>query len=227
MHPWTKSIQQALQLIGNDGDAKQMQAYMRDQFSFFGIKSTTRRDAVKLLFTKEQRPTIGELSNVVNELWALPEREYQMVAIDLLIKNKRQLTDDMLPDIERWITQKSWWDTVDMLATHIIGQLYQSSPDTTLQYIEKWQNADNIWLRRTTILYQLKFKAKTDEIKLFSIIKKNQHDTEFFIQKAIGWALREYSKTNSQTVIDFIASNNITGLAKREGLKWILKHEGQ
>ena len=227
MHPWTKSIQQALQLIGNDGDARQMQAYMRDQFSFFGIKSTARRDAVKLLFTKEQRPTIGELSNVVNELWALPEREYQMVAIDLLIKNKRQLTDDMLPDIERWITQKSWWDTVDMLATHIIGQLYQSSPDTTLQYIEKWQNADNIWLRRTTILYQLKFKAKTDEKKLFSIIKENQHDTEFFIQKAIGWALREYSKTNSQTVIDFIASNNITGLAKREGLKWILKHEGQ
>lgn len=147
-----------------------------------------------------------------------------MVAIDLLIKRKKQLPTTFLAEVEWLIITKSWWDSVDMLASHIVAALYLNYPDQTKDYINRWRLSDNIWLRRTALLYQLKFKQQTDEKLLFEIIKENQADNEFFIQKAIGWALREFSKTNSTAVVSFIDQQNIQGLARREGLKWLNRH---
>lgn len=225
MHPWVQATTNALIPLAKADNASAMKAYMRDQYAFFGIQSDPRRRALKPLFSKGKLPSIDELPAVIDELWSLPQREYQMVAVDLLIKYKPQLPASILVDLERWITTHSWWDTVDMLATHIAGSLFSRYPMESATYLKQWQCSDNIWLRRTTLLYQLKYKAETNQELLFSLIKRNQFDKEFFIQKAIGWSLREYSKTNAPAVVDFIVHQNIEGLARREGLKW-LKNQG-
>ncbi len=225
MHQWVVATQSALAPLANAENARFMKSYLRGQFEFYGIQSGPRREAIKHLFAHSQLPTIDALPLVIDELWSLPQREFQLVAVDLLIKMKKRLPVAMLADLQRWITTKSWWDTVDMLATHIAGSFYLRDPNETMKYIEHWRAQENIWLRRTTLLYQLKFKQNTDVPLLFSMIKDNKGDSEFFIQKAIGWVLREYSKTDAKAVIAFINSENLQGLAKREGLKW-LKSQG-
>lgn len=226
MHDWSIEVKQALEPLKNSDNATFMKAYMRDQYEFYGIQSGPRRDALKVLFSKQHLPSLDELAAIVDELWALPQREYQLVAVDLLIKQKKVLSESFLQHVERWITTKSWWDTVDMLATHIVASLYQRFPTETACVIKQWRESNNIWLRRTAILYQLKFKQNTDEALLFDIIGENLDDKEFFVQKAIGWSLREYSKTEPAAVVQFIESQKIEGLAKREGLKW-LKAKGK
>ena len=221
MHYWVQETIDTLIPLSNIENSSTMKSYMRDQFEFYGIQSIPRRTAMKKLFTRDKLPPIEELSIIIYELWTLPEREFQMVAVDLLITLKKQLPTSMLVDLEYLITTKSWWDTVDLLATHIAGSLFVRYPIESTQYIERWQYSDNIWLRRTTLLYQLKYKTNTDTERLFSLIKQNQFDNEFFIQKAIGWVLREYSKTDANAVINFINTQNIQGLAQREGLKWL------
>jgi 3-methyladenine DNA glycosylase AlkD len=221
MHSWNIEVKAALAPLANEGNATFMKAYMRDQYEFYGIQSGPRRDALKALFSKQHVPNLDELADIVDELWSLPQREYQLVAVDLLIKKKKMLPEYYLHHAERWITTKSWWDTVDMLATHIVASLFQRYPDEAIAVINHWRKSDNIWLRRTAILYQLKFKQNTDQTLLFAIIGENQSDKEFFIQKAIGWSLREYSKTNAAAVTQFIHAQGIEGLAKREGLKWL------
>lgn len=217
MHSWNIDVKTALEPLANEGNATFMKAYMRDQYEFYGIQSGPRRDALKVLFSKQHLPSLDEMVVIVDELWALPQREYQLVAVDLLIKQKKRLPEAFLQHVERWITTKSWWDTVDMLATHIVASLFLQFPDEASSVIKQWRKSDNIWLRRTAILYQLKFKQNTDQDLLFTIIAENQADKEFFIQKAIGWSLREYSKTNASAVIEFIDTQKIEGLAKREG----------
>lgn len=221
MHPWVKQVTNELPKLANSDSAAAMKSYMREQFEFYGIQSGPRRDALKALFNKDNIPAIEDIPQVVNELWQLPQREYQMVAVDLLIKVKNKLPLSTTSHLETWITSKSWWDTVDMLATHIAGALYLNFPNELATTIKMWKNRENIWLRRTTLLYQLKFKSKINETELFNTIKLNLDDKEFFIQKAIGWSLREYSKIAPNQVIQFIEEQDIQGLAKREGLKWL------
>ncbi|MGR5283681.1 DNA alkylation repair protein [Vibrio maritimus] len=221
MHDWSIGVKRALEPLRNNDNATFMKAYMRDQYEFYGIQSGPRRDALKVLFSKQHLPNLDDVADIVDELWSLPQREYQLVAVDLLIKTKKMLPEFYLHHAERWITTKSWWDTVDMLATHIVASLFQRYPDETTAVINQWRESDNIWLRRTAILYQLKFKQNTDQTLLFAIIGENQADKEFFIQKAIGWSLREYSKTHAAAVIQFIDAQGIEGLAKREGLRWL------
>ncbi|PSU25869.1 hypothetical protein CTM97_06200 [Photobacterium phosphoreum] len=224
MHLWNQAVKAALEPLANADNAKMMKSYMRDRFEFYGIQSIPRRTALKPLFTKQQLPVVDSIPSIVEELWMLPEREYQLVAIDLLIKHKKRLHFTMLPVLERLLITKSWWDTVDFLASHITSALFLNYPQQTLEYITRWRQSENIWLRRTALLFQLKFKHDTDSLLLFDVIGENQANSEFFIQKAIGWALREYSKTDPIAVKKFIVEQNIQGLAKREALKWVHSH---
>ncbi|WP_165313371.1 DNA alkylation repair protein [Vibrio ziniensis] len=223
MHPWNMSVKAVLEPLSDKENATQMRAYLRDQFQFYGVRSPQRRDALKPLFSKNQLPHIKDVPSVCRELWSLPQREFQLVAVDLLIKHRKALPALFLDEVEWLITTKSWWDTVDLLASHIVAAIFINYPEQTALVIERWRKADNMWLRRSAILYQLKFKQNTDVQLLFEIIKENQSDNEFFIQKATGWALRELSKTDPATVISFIKKQNIQGLAKREGLKIVNK----
>ncbi len=219
MHPWVEAVLQALIPISDSENATMMRAYMRDKFAFLGVKSERRRNATKALFATSELPPVPDLPLIVDQLWALPEREFQLVAVDLLIKRKRHLPCAMVRDIERWIISKSWWDTVDMLATHIVGSVYSRQPEKLIADIENWRRADSLWLRRTTLLFQLKYKQETDEALLFDLIRSQRDDSDFFIQKAIGWALREYAKTTPDNVIEFVKQEQIEGLAQREALK--------
>jgi 3-methyladenine DNA glycosylase AlkD len=138
---------------------------------------------------------------------------------------RKHVSSDHVPLLERLITTKSWWDTIDGLASHAIGELFLRYPDARDGTVARWRSSDNFWLRRTTLLFQLGYKDKTDEALLFSLIEENLDSKEFFIQKAIGWILREYSKTAPNVVQDYVAKTALAPLSEREALKW-MKNKG-
>lgn len=205
----------------NSGNAAAMKKYMKDLFPFLGIKAAERRELSRD-FIKELC-NVEDFEPVVLDLWALPEREYQYVAVDFLIKKKKYLDESHIDFIEYLLVTKSWWDTVDALASHLAGAVFSKRPELIQKQGKEWLNSENIWLKRTMLLFQLKYKERTNEELLFSIIEQTKHIEEFFIQKAIGWALREYSKTSLEAVRHFIDTHELSNLARREGLKHIQK----
>ncbi|WP_026907613.1 DNA alkylation repair protein [Paucisalibacillus globulus] len=202
-------------------NARQMENYMKNHFPFFGIKTPERRK-ITTQFLKEtglsKQPFNSEF---VLELWEKDEREYQNIALDYIEIKLQNISKEHISLLEKLITTKSWWDTVDMLAQKPIGKIAADSSEVIHESIEDWSTNENMWLRRTSILFQLKYKEKTDEELLYKYIKRNTDSKEFFIQKAIGWALREYSKTNPNSVRTFIQQNALAKLSIREGSKYI------
>ncbi|OZM57518.1 DNA alkylation repair protein [Lottiidibacillus patelloidae] len=202
-----------------------MKKYMKDHFEFLGIPSPIRIDLTKQFFKEYGIPEGKDLHTIINLLWELPEREYQYIALSILDKKKKQLSETDIPFLEDLITNKSWWDTIDAIAPNYLGLILKKNPTIVETYVNKWLSSDNIWLNRTAILFQLKYKKDTNKELLFNIISKLAHSNEFFIRKAIGWALREYSKTDPVAVTVFIEENNdqLSPLSKREGMKVINK----
>jgi 3-methyladenine DNA glycosylase AlkD len=203
------------------GQAAQMARYMRDQFPYYGIKSPLRREILRGFLKEYGSPAVTNLPELAQALWELPQREHQYNALDILIRLQKKLQPDFLPTLHWLITTKSWWDTVDALASNVSGTLFANFPEEGATAVQQWRSVENIWLRRTTLLHQLKYKDKTNAPLLFSLIEENLDDDEFFIQKAIGWALREYSKTDETAVRDFVAATDLSPLAHREALKWL------
>ena len=193
--------------------------YMRNQFEFLGIRTPIRRKLTKQFFKDFGIPTKEKLSDVIFILWEHPKREYQKAALDILESVKKTLTPDDMPWLSSLIVKKSWWDTVDELSPHIMGHMFKAYPELIDQYADQWIKDDNFWLQRAAILYQLKYKNGTDEDRLFRYILYRADSNEFFVQKAIGWVLREYAKTNPSIVKAFVASNELKPLSKREALK--------
>jgi len=202
-----------------------MQRYMRDQFPYLGIKTPERRVLFKKFIAENGLPPIDELEDVVLALWSLPEREYHYLAIGLLDKMQKKLTPHSAQLMEQLITTKSWWDTVDSIAGRIVAKHFQSYPEIQSQFLPKWRQSDDFWLRRTAIIFQLNYKTDTDAALLFDIICENLGSKEFFINKAIGWALRQYSKTDGTAVLNFVNQTDLAPLSHREALKW-LKNKG-
>ena len=150
----------------------------------------------------------------------MPEREFQYVAIDYMITVKDKFTPDDMETIEKLILTKSWWDSVDAINI-VVGHIAMKYPEVKEGILTKWMKSDNIWLNRVSIIFQLKYKEKTDTEFLSKAILHNSGTDEFFINKAIGWALREYSKTNKEWVKEFIESNDLSALSVREGSKYL------
>jgi 3-methyladenine DNA glycosylase AlkD len=205
--------------------AKPMAKYMRDQFEYLGIKTPQRNALFKQFLAENGLPPADELQPVVRQLWQQPAREYQYVALGLLEKMKKQVTPEHIPLLEYLVVTKSWWDTVDGLAANAVGGLFTRHPQARDASIERWRHEENFWIRRTTLLFQLRYKHNTDEDLLFSLINENLGSDEFFINKAIGWALREYSKSNPTAVIEFVDRTPLVPLSRREALKW-MKNKG-
>lgn len=205
---------------GNQAQAKNMSAYMKYKFTFLGIKKPQRAKLQRELIkqAKKQKKIDWDF---VFRLWDLPEREFQYLAIDYLLALKDYLQKDDIDSIKLLIISKSWWDSVDMLATNIAGFLCARYPELVQSHILSWAESDNIWLARVGVLFQLKFKENTDTELLNLIIIKNRNSKEFFITKAIGWALREYSKTNKEWVRIFLECNAIQPLSVREASKYL------
>lgn len=224
-----ENIRQLIELLRSQSDevqAEAMSAYMRNRFTFLGIKKPKRTALTQNFLKTEQLPSdLKELKSLVISLWEQPEREFQYVALDVLGKKNAILTSpngvDFAADL---VCRKPWWDTVDILASNIIGQaLRHLEPELVKSYTESWIKDSNFWLNRTAILFQLKYKGQTNTSLLFDYCQRKMDSDEFFIQKAIGWALREYSKTDASAVVSFIETQPLKPLSRREGLKWLKK----
>lgn len=200
--------------------AKPMEAYMKNNFPFLGIKTSPRRELLKNLWNQHKEEIKNNPREIAVALFAKEEREFHYCAIEILIKElkKKYRKEDILL-IEKLIITHSWWDSVDILAKYLLGNYMVQFPEEIAKTIAGFSASDTMWLNRSAILFQLDYKAKTDAELLFSVCEKHKNSKEFFIQKAIGWALRDYSKFNPNRVTEFVNSTDLKPLSKREALR--------
>ena len=215
-------LRQAFEPQRDEARATGMANYMRNQFPFLGIQTVPRRRSAKAALAGLPKPTEAEIVEASTALYELSEREYQYSAVELVAANVRACSSAFIDHLEWLVTTKSWWDTVDALAASVAGPLVKENPALT-STMDAWIESENVWLARTAILHQLRYKSFTDASRLFRYCEARAGDREFFIRKAIGWALREYSKTDPEAVRAFIRTHDaeLSGLSKREGMLWI------
>ncbi|WP_249383846.1 DNA alkylation repair protein [Chitinivorax sp. B] len=220
---WVAAVQQVLQQHANVQNAAAMRAYLRDQFDFYGVKTPLRRKLVKPLLqgAKHSFNEVG-LLEAAQALYAFPQRELHYVAVDTLAAAVGQLSGNALPQLEALVIQHSWWDTVDGLAVWVVGPLVLANRSLHHR-IDVLSQHENKWLRRVAILHQLKWKQQTDIRRLFAYCHINADKTDFFIRKAIGWALREYAYTDPDAVRDFVEYTPLSPLSVREAMKHLTK----
>ncbi len=202
--------------IADPQRAPAMRAYMRDQFYYFGIGTPQRRTAVKPLLKTLAGAGADTLLAYAWALWKLPQREYQYVALDLLAMHWKELSAQNIPQLLELAQNKSWWDTVDALAAIVndVLRYTHDQMDAALQH-------ENMWVRRIAVLHQLGWRDKADEQRLFKYALTLSHEKEFFIQKAMGWALRDYARHNPEAVRAFTLKekSRLAALTYREANK--------
>jgi 3-methyladenine DNA glycosylase AlkD len=217
---WYETLFEELEKSENKSTAAAMSAYMKNLFPFLGIQSAARRKIANRYFklVRGEKHIDWEFVKIC---WEKPYREAQYIASDYVLSKQKYLTDADIPQLKMLLTTKSWWDTVDILSK-LFGTLSLSYPHVSDMMI-KWSTDENMWLRRTAILHQLGLKEKTDTGLLLKILCNNFGTEEFFINKAIGWSLREYSKTDPAWVRGFIAKYEykLSKLSIKEGSKYI------
>lgn len=217
-----QDVKNTFESSANPAKAAGMKAYMKNQFKFLGISSVERRAMYPPIKTELKSLNKSMFQEWCTALWELPYREYHYLAVDMIQFRKKELEISDLEYLELLITHKSWWDTVDALATGPVGYILYKQKAYSYDFADKWIRSDNIWLQRTAILFQLKYREKTDRDLLFSLIEIRQESPEFFIRKASGWALRQYARTDPRAVLDFVTSHpGLSGLTIREALKHI------
>ena len=204
----------------NPEKATPMEAYMRHQFSFLGVAGPERNALYKKYFPNAKKTKVIDW-NFVDTCWEREPREYQYVAANYLKAMQSYLTKDDLPKLERLVVTKSWWDTVDIL-DRVVGSLVYGKPELE-ERILQWSLSDSIWLRRVAIDHQLLRKENTNVQLMEKVLLNNLNQPEFFINKAIGWALRDYSKTNPEWVASFIEKNKerMAELSIKEASKYL------
>ena len=187
-------------------------AYMKDKFDFYGLKSPIRKKLQKPFLLKEELPLKNDLDELLMTLWQQPQREVQYFAQELLQKYTKQFEKEDVSLIEYMITTKSWWDTVDFIASNILGSYFIKFPKLRSIYVTKWISSNNMWLQRSALLFQLKYKNDVDVELLSFAIQSLLGSKEFFINKAIGWSLRQYGKFNPEWVLEFANNTNLENL---------------
>lgn len=217
---FTSALTQKFREHASAENAVPMAKYMKDLFPFHGIKSEPRKAILKETVAPHKDEVKANFRHIAKHLYELPEREYQYCAIDLLIKEwPKHFALGDISLIEHFLSTKSWWDSVDPLAKYILGGYLKQFPDETETVIENFAGSKNLWLNRSAIIYQLGYKKDTDAARLFVLCEHFNTSKEFFIQKAIGWALREYGKTNPEAVKAFVTQAILKPLSVREALK--------
>jgi len=197
-----------------------MENYMKNNFPYLGIKTDARRALMLQVYNKNKTEVKTHYREICWELFNKKEREFHICAIDLIqkeIKKNYVLEDQVL--IEKLLVTHSWWDSVDTIAKYLLGGYLLKFPGELDAVIERFSNSKNRWLNRSAIIFQLSYKEKTDFDLLKSECEKHKDSKEFFIQKAIGWALRDYSRFNPKGVLDFVNSTNLKPLSVREAIR--------
>jgi 3-methyladenine DNA glycosylase AlkD len=213
-------LDEAYPPAGDPARAVGAAAYMRNMFSFLGITMAEQTRLNRGVLAGLARPTEEDLVAVARACWARPEREYQYFACAYVRRHVRVATPRFVETVHWLITTRSWWDTVDTLAANVVGPLVQAHP-ALVTIMDAWIEDENLWLVRTAILHQLKYKQGTDAGRLFRYCARQASHRDFFVRKAIGWALREYSRNDPAAVRSFVDAHRTTlsPLSVREAIK--------
>jgi len=213
-------LDERLPAAADPARAVSMAAYMRDQFPFFGLPAPTLRAVERAVLAGLPKPAEADLRDFATAAWQRAEREYHYVACDYLRKHAAVAGPGLLPVVHTLITTKSWWDTVDTLATRLVGGLVRRHPALVAR-MDEWSADENMWLVRTAILFQLHYGEATDTERLFGYCARQAGHRDFFVRKAIGWALRHYARTDPAAVRDFLAGHGdrLSPLSVREAAK--------
>jgi 3-methyladenine DNA glycosylase AlkD len=226
MHAYTRDLKTLFVRHANPENAGPMKRYMRDQFDYLGLKGPCMVGLLREHIHAHGLPALTDLDAVLRELWALPQREFQYAATSLLGRLEMQLPAPFIRTLEYLIVTRSWWDTVDTISTGALGVHFMRYPKVRDRTLAKWRKARNFWLRRACILFQLNYKQQTDFPLMQEIIRENLGSKEFFINKAIGWALRQHTRVDPNGVRKFVAETPLHPLSAREALKWLEKRGG-
>ncbi|UQD57149.1 DNA alkylation repair protein [Flavobacterium sp. K5-23] len=218
--PFISSLEQAFEENYNAENAMAMAKYLKNNFVLYGLKTEERRLILKKIWNKNQDEVTNNVREIALELFEKKHRDFHYSAIEIVTKELRkkfQLEDIDL--IEKMIITHSWWDSVDSIAKNILGVYLTTFPDEIDNTINRFSNSNTMWLNRSALLFQLGYKEKTDFNLLKRLCEKHKHSNEFFIRKAIGWALRDYARTNPDAVFDYVDSTNLKPLSTKEALK--------
>jgi 3-methyladenine DNA glycosylase AlkD len=214
------------QAFGKNADAVKAagaKAYMRNKSEFYGLTSPQRRQLLREFISKSGYPAYEQLDEMVHFTWEQPQREWQYIAMEITEKFVKKAGPELIDLAEWMITHKSWWDSVDFVAPNIAGMLFKRFPEIKMYYIEKWMQSDNMWLLRSCLIHQLRYNKTTDGALLFNICERLADHPDFFIRKAIGWSLRQYSKFSPEAVIEFVNDHKLSSLSRKEALKVVSK----
>jgi len=197
-----------------------MENYMKNNFQFLGLKTDSRRGLFTEWYKKHEPEIKLDFRSIAQLLFEMPYREYHYCGMEVLIKAiKKKYRKEDIHLIEFFLINQSWWDTVDVVAKYLLGGYLQAFPEEIQTVIERFSASDNLWLNRSAIIFQLSYKANTDFDLLKAECYKHKDSKEFFIQKAIGWALRDYSRFNPEGVRTFVENTDLKPLSKREALR--------
>jgi 3-methyladenine DNA glycosylase AlkD len=216
------AVEHALIPLADEAKAQGMKAYLLNQFEFLGLAAPVRRAAVKEIGKVKWQST-ADLLAAAELLWQKPEREYRYSAVDLLRQNSDQLSVNELPALQALLLQDAWWETVDGLSAVIADVMHsavQQKPNAAVT-MDVWLKHPSHWVRRSAMLHQLGWRLDTDTTRLFGYAAQLADEKEFFIRKAIGWALRDYARWNPQAVTEFLVQHRarLSGLTVREAAK--------
>ena len=216
-------VQSSLAAQANPEKGLQMAAYMKTEMPFYGVQKPSRTPIVRQVVREFPIEDRAEYEGLVLALWALPHREEKYIAQALAVSHKQFMIPESLPLYRRMIVEGAWWDFVDEVATHMVRHLIINYPGETWPVVDPWIEDRDMWLRRTAIICQVGAKEHTDPERLFDFCEQRAFEKEFFIRKAIGWALREYAKTSPEAVVGFVEEHRdeLSGLSFREATKHI------
>jgi 3-methyladenine DNA glycosylase AlkD len=224
MEEMTRFLAAKLAKIGDPGRAVDMAAYMKTDMPFYGVPKPERAKIYREMRSRFPITSRAEYGAAVRALWSRPHREEKYCAISLAVDHPEYVTLGSVPFYRQMIEEGAWWDFVDDIAARLIGKVLLDERPGMAPKLDRWIDDENLWIRRTAILSQLKHKAATDQDQLFRFCLKRAGEKEFFIRKAIGWALREYAKTEPDVVRSFALEHRdrLSGLSFREATKHLL-----
>lgn len=203
---------------GNPDTAQGQMAYMRHQFEYFGLKMPAWMALTKKMHAEQGIPQGEALKELIRLCFADEHREMQYFALETLQKTLKTQPPECIDFMEELIRTRSWWDTVDWI-NKLVGMHFKRYPELIKPVTERWMQSGYFWLQRVCMIFQLPYKAKTDQELLFHYVLQVASSKEFFLQKGAGWALRQYSRTNPEAVRNFVSQHKLPALTRREALR--------
>ena len=214
-------VERALKSQGDAAAGREMARYMKTDMPMYGVRSPARVPIARTLAERWPPQTAADYRSLVLGLWERPHREMKYLAIAAAVRHRKFITPVALPLYRRLIVEGAWWDLVDEVAADLVGKVLLEHRERTTATLREWLHHDDLWLRRTAIISQLRHKDATDAAFLFECCAARAAETDFFIRKAIGWALRQYAYTDPEAVRRFVSAqgDRLSGLSRREALK--------